>query len=201
MTKTLTKSAFVTASLVVILVFVTSKTYPQLIVAGALYTTLVFLAFMIFPRKAKVHLPPKLNHSGVEKSKPKTEAVDVADIDRRTFIKLIGATGVSFFLFSILGSRVEALLFGRSPQFGTSPIGSGGQFPQPGASPTDGYKIAEIDEGPVTYYGFTNQVGAWIIMREEAEGSSFRYAKGNSDFPNNWDDRKDQNYDYFFNLS
>ena len=65
--------------------------------------------------------------------------------------------------------------------------------------PTEGYKISEIDEGEITYYGFAKKDGSWLIMKENIDGS-FRYSKGADDFPGNWDDRDDLKYDYYHNL-
>lgn len=208
MTKTLIYPTFALASVIVIVLFVTAKTYPQLIAAAVLYPALIFLAFKIFLRKGTrpseitMHLPAELNPNRVETTKPKTEPAYVADIDRRTFIKLIGATGISFFLFSILGRRTESLFFGRTEQLaaGTNAIGNNNQFGLAGSSPTDGYKISEVDEGSVSYYGFIGKDGAWLIMREETNEGSFRYAKGSSDFPANWANRENLKYDYFYNL-
>lgn len=208
MTKTLTYSGLVIASSLVILGFITAKTYPQLAIAAILYPALIFLAFRIFPRKGSrspkitTWAPLKLNQSSTETSKSNTALAYVADIDKRAFIKLIGATGISFFLFSILGRRVDSLFFGRTgqPVVNTDAMGNNNQFGLAGGSPTDGYKISEIDQGPVTYYGFTGKTGAWLIMREEADGGSFRYAKGSSNFPANWTNRENLRYDYFYNL-
>lgn len=206
MTKTITNFAFAVASLVVILVFVTSKTYPQLAIAIALYPILVFVGFMIFPRKDQAspkittYKQPKLEQVKIENSIPKAETAYVADINKRTFLKLIGATGISFFIFSMFGRGIENLVFGRNGQSGLNPTGVGDQFGASNVSPTDGYKISEIDEGNVSYYGFTNKDGAWLVMQEGTDGNSFRYAKGSSNFPDNWNNRENLNYDYFYNL-
>lgn len=206
MTKTLTYSAFAVASLIAILIFLTANTYYQLAAAAVLYPGLVFLGLMIFPRKRlmspkiTMHALPKLNQERVETSKPKTESAYTIDIDRRAFIKLIGAAGISFFLLSILGRGIETLIFGRIAQPGIIPTGDGNQVSSAQGSPTDGYKISEIDEGPVSYYGFINKDGAWLIMREDSNESNFRYAKGDSNFPNNWSNRENLRYDYFYNL-
>ena len=114
--------------------------------------------------------------------------MEVADIDKRAFLKLIGATGISFFLFSLLGRRVEVPFFGRAVESGTNPVEG---------QPTDGYKISEIDDNTITYYGFTNKDGAWLIMREDTEASSFRYVKGDLEFSGNWSNRENLKYDYF----
>lgn len=210
MTKTLTYSGLVIGSLLVILGFLTAKTYSQLAVAVVLYPALIFLALRTFPRKSfrspkiTTLAPLKSNQDRSKSSKPKTESTLVADIDKRTFIKLIGATGISFFLFSLLGRWVEALFFGRAglPLMNTSTgaTGNDNQFGLAGDSQTAGYKISEVDEGPVSYYGFINKDGAWLIMREESNGGSFRYARGNLDFPQNWSNRENLNYEYFHNL-
>ncbi len=68
------------------------------------------------------------------------------------------------------------------------------------ASPTDGYTISEIDDGIIAYYGFMGQKGAWFIMRQDANDGSFRYAKGDIDFPINWEDRTNLTYDYYANV-
>lgn len=206
MTKTLANFAFIIASLIVVLIFVTSMSYSQLIIAVVLYSTLVFIGFMVFPRKSpkpakiKAYGQPKPTPTKFESPKPKVETTYVADFDRRTFIKLIGATGISFFLFSIFGRGIENLFLSRNSQAGINPATSGDQFTGAGSSPTDGYKITEVDEGDVSYYGFTNKEGGWLIMQEQSTEGTFRYAKGDSGFPDNWSDRLNLKYDYFYNL-
>lgn len=205
MTKTLTYSALAVASLLVIVIFVTAKTYSELVIPIILYPILIFIAFMIFPRnslkqpKITLHSPPKLDQDRGKTQQPQ-ESASVADSDRRAFIKLIGALGASFFLFSLLGRRTENFFFGRNEQIGINQTGSGGQLSLAGPSPTDSYKISEIDEGLVTYYGFINKDGAWLIMRQDSNENNFRYAKGSSDFPGNWKSRENLRYDYFYNL-
>lgn len=208
MTKTLTYSTFVIASSLIILSFVTAKTYSQLALAVVLYPVLIFTAFGIFPRiswrprKITIPKPLKANLDRDETPKTQKEPVYVADIDKRTFIKLIGATGISFFLFSLLGRRVEHLIFGRTGESGITPLQStnGDQFGPTGPSITEGYKIADIAEGAVTYYGFINKDGAWLIMRHDTSDNSFRYSKDGSNFPGNWANRENLKYDYFYNL-
>lgn len=207
MTKTLTYSGLAVASLLIIFAFVTAQTYSQLAVAIVLYPALIFLALKIFPRsslgqpKITVHSPPQ-NWAGAEAQtlKPNQASAYIADIDRRAFIKLIGAAGISFFLFTLLGRRVETFFFGKTGQLAMNQAGSGGQSGLVQASPTDGYKISEIDEGVVTYYGFINHEGAWLVMREDSDDGNFRYAKGGSNFPAGWASRENLKYDYYYNL-
>lgn len=210
MQKVLTYSFFTIASLLVILAFVAATSYAQLAVAVVLYVALAYFGFNVFRRTrwkaptigsifpAKVNLKIK-----IEKAKPQRESVDVADIDKRTFLKLIGAAGLSFFVLSILGRRVEALLFGRAvepriPNTLQGPAASEAEVAGP--LPMSGYGISDIDEGIVSYYGFINKDGAWMIMRENTETNSFRYAKGDSRFPANWANRQRLKYDFYDNL-
>lgn len=195
---------FALACLLVIVVFVTSKTYVQLAIATLLYPPLVYFALKILPRRTNapavvIQLPTR-HTPGVEEADRKK--VDVVDIDKRTFLKLIGTTGISFFLFSLFGRRLEALLFGKSFEGGANLIGtapSGDQITQ-GTQSFEGYKISEVDDNVVSYYGFTNKNGAWLIMREDTQTSSFRYAKGETDFARSWSSRATLKYDYYFNL-
>ncbi|MCR4279158.1 MAG: hypothetical protein NUV69_00945 [Candidatus Curtissbacteria bacterium] len=210
MTKTLTYLLLVIAGLLIIFGFVTATTYSQLAVAIVIYPTLIFLVFKLFPRTVlvqpniAVQLPPtKLSHDKSETPNPNKEIAYISDIDKRAFIKLIGATGISFFLFSLLGRRVESLIFGTAGQSMINPprVTDGNQSGLASASPTDGYKISEImEEGLVTYYGFINYTGAWLIMREDSSNNNFRYAKGDSDLPGNWKNRENLRYDYYYNL-
>ena len=205
----LTYSSLTIASLVAIAGFITATSYAQLAAASLLYPLLVFFAYKVLPLKAK---RPALERPVVEKktlisSDAKTQEekrnhVGIYDIEKRAFLKLIGATGLSFFLISIFGRRFEALLFGQNAA-PPAPIVSppGGQTNIATASPTDGYKISEIDNGLVGYYGFTTKDGGWLIMKEDTNSGSFRYTKGVSNFPFNWNNRTNLRYDYFHNLS
>jgi hypothetical protein len=192
MRKTITYCILIIAGAAVIAVFVTAKTYAQLAVASALYLPLAYFAYKLFPRKAwRVRLKkPEVSVHTVDLPETQVKHEDmIVDFDRRAFLKLVGATGLSFFLFSILTKRAEPLLFGT----GASPLGT--NEPQP----TDGYQISEIDENDPTYCGFVNKNGGWYIIKQNADGS-FRYAKGESDFPGNWANRKNLKYDYFSNV-
>jgi hypothetical protein len=202
MRKTLTYSSLAITSVLVILAFVTAKTYTQLGIAIILYPLLAYFAFKIFPLNTfSVRLKkPKVIKQTV--CKPAENEPVVMDIDRRAFLKLIGGTGLSIFIFSLLGQRVERLLFGRSDS-GNALIGNPVKDePSPVKdSLTDGYKISEIDDNnTITYYGFIDNTGAWFIMREDIDANSFRYSKGESDFPGNWRNREHLKYDYFHNL-
>lgn len=206
MGKTLTYSGFAIASLFIILAFVTAKTYTQLAIAVILYPALAYFALKILPRKTRkagaftIKIPAR---SAQKVEEVRREKVEVADIDKRTFLKLVGAAGLSFFIFSLLGRRVEALLFGKALESGitTSPGNpAGGEVDMTGSLPASGYRISEIDDNILSYYGFTNKDSAWLIMREDTQTNSFRYARGDSGFSRNWSKRENLKYDYYYKL-
>lgn len=211
MKKILTYILFIIATLLVIVIFLTSKNYYQLIAGVILYPLVIYFALKIFPRKRKVIMQTpqtrvveslQSDNKTIEEKKIEREKVEVADIDKRTFIKLIGAAGLSFFIFSILGRRIDSLLFGgNNLNNQSSPNSVGASSPlTPDGQPTDGYRITDVDNGEVSYFGFTDQFGAWLIMRQDTQTSSFRYAKGNSGFASGWSKRQNLTYDYYYNL-
>src|SRR3989344_8947593 len=120
MQKTITYTSFIVASLVVILLFVTAKNYTQLGFAVVLYPALAYMALNIVPRRKRKHpeitiqLPSTQTLTEVaNSSETKTTRVDVADIDKRAFLKLIGVAGFSIFLSSLLGRKANGLLSGK----------------------------------------------------------------------------------------
>lgn len=71
------------------------------------------------------------------------------------------------------------------------------------ALPTEGYSITDKDnDGTPNYYGYTNQFGAWYIMKEtvSAGADTYRYAKGTSGYTTAWTGRVDLTYDYFYEV-
>lgn len=210
MRKVLTYSSFVITSILVILAFVTATTYTQLGVAIILYPLFAFFAYKLFLVKndkvpaVSIQSPvvKPAEKAEIETVKVKKENVSVADIDKRVFLKLIGATGISFFLFSLFNRRTEALFFGSSAGPGISTLTDevGNKINPAERQPMDNYTISEIDDNYVAFYGFTNKDGAWFIMKEDPDDGSFRYIKGESSFSNNWVNRNDLVYDYYHNI-
>lgn len=209
--KTITFGTFLLAGMAIMGIFITATTFVQLAAAVVLYPVIIYFAFRAFPRgtqvsrsneavvmtRPEVEIKQKVK---AEEEKPKTnpeENFTITDINKRAFLKLVGATGLSFFLISIFGRRVESLLVGQNlvqapvspPQFQTSSAS---------ASPTDGYNISEIDDSLIGYYGFINRDGGWFIMKSDTDSGSYRYARGKSDFPANWKKREQLEYDYFY---
>lgn len=214
MRKNLTYCSFVIASLVVIATFVTAATYAQLAVAIVLYPLLIYFAFKTFPRRVPskkpafaVQPPVKLVQKVEEKTAdPKNEMWGIADIDKRMFLKLIGGVGLSLFLFSIFNKKAEGLFFkslpASGPTSGTFSLADtkGNKIDPAQNQPTDGYRISEIDNNVITFYGFTNKDGAWFVMQEDTDRGSFRYARGDANFPGNWTNREHLKYDYYSNI-
>lgn len=198
---------FVIAGLMVGVTFVTAATYLQLAIAIFLYPLLALFFFVAFPRMARVvrvgemvtSVRPQIGLAG-KIGTVKEEKAGIIDIDKRSFLKLIGGAGLAFFLFSVFRNRIEGLFFKNLPvQQAPAGVPANNTVNPSLKEPMDGYSITEIDDGNTSFYGFTNKDGAWFIMREDTD-SSFRYAKGNSDFSDNWGSRKNLKYDYFYKL-
>ena len=202
-------------SLIVVATFLTATNYIQLAIAVLLYPPLAFTIFKYstngnlnkLSSKKALHSPSKKSplkeeqaELTEEKESPQS-TIGIADIDKRAFLKLIGATSLSFFLFSIFGRKTENLIFGQSPPGATSLEDATGNKVNPAQKlPTDGYQVTEIEEDSDTFVGFTNKNGQWFIMKEDSQAGSFRYTKGDSNFPKHWSNRENLKYDYFYNV-
>lgn len=204
MRKILIYCSFIIASLFVVVAFMTATTYIQLAVAIFLYPLLILFAFKAFlpktlrySKKPVTEVPPP-----VVTSTEKRENVGISDIDKRAFLKLIGGAGLTLFFFSIFNKKAEGLFFKSLPGPGRVSLEDtlGNKIDPTQAQPTDGYRISEIDDNDITFYGFTNKDGAWFIMRGDTDTGSFRYSRGNSNFPGNWSNRENLKYDYFSNV-
>lgn len=205
-----TNSGFAIASILVVAAFLTATNYTQLAIATLLYPLLIFFAYKILPLRSKRTIK-NYPESEIKMQISQTAAIEktevqnivnseVTDISKRAFLKLIGATGITFFLISIFGRKVESLIFGQS--LVSSPIQSGITPVREtvSASPTDSYKITEIDDDLIGYYGFVDKDGGWFIMKVDSNTGTFRYTKGDKDFSGNWKNRKNLSYDYFHNV-
>ena len=70
-------------------------------------------------------------------------------------------------------------------------------------SPTELYRIADVDDaGAIKYYGFVDVNGGWYILKEDTSGAidTYRYIKGDTDYPTNFGIRGTFTYDYFNNI-
>jgi len=210
MKRVLTYTSFIVTSLLVILAFITATTYTQLGIAVALYPCVAILAYRFFivrnKKNTNLTVPERISKTAKEEidpiiTKTKKGDIKVADIDRRAFLKIIGASGLSFFLLSLINRKLGTPLFGGSKEPGISTLtdNEGTTISPAERQPTDGFTIAEIDDVNDVYYGFINRYGAWFIMKENDDGS-FRYTKGEDHFADNWEDRDSLNYDYYHHV-
>ncbi len=161
MQKALTYIGFLGASTLSVWVFVTADTYIQLIAASVLYMLIVFTAYKFFvSRKSEASASVQAGFipntstaasaatNTTNDAQPETvqvekekENISITDIDKRVFLKLIGATGLSFFLYSILSKRSETTFFGKASEPGTTSLeDSSGKTINPAEhQPTDSY--------------------------------------------------------------
>ena len=195
MRKILTYLSFVIASLDVIFLFVTARTYPQLVVAIILYPLLVYYAFKVFPRKSS-------QVAYKEQVAPQPVIENVVDDDKRAFLKLLGVSGISLILYSIFIKRPQVPFFGNTSETDSVSLqdAAGHKIDPAEKGPTDGYRITEYDDSIIAYYGFTHKDGSWFIMQEDTDTGSFRYVRGNSNFTNGWAGREHFKYDYFIDV-
>lgn len=183
--------------------FLTTKTYMQLIITSVVYPVIAYLGYKLFldtrvvTRGRKPIVAAQAKPTPVVK--PEKPGTTVLDIDKRAFLKLIGGAGLSFFLFSLFAKKAEDIFFTRSAPIQQG-LGTGGISANEGSQPADGYRISEIDDSDLTFYGFINKDGAWFIMKEDPANGTFRYTKGDNDFPGAWSRRKTLPYDYYYNL-
>lgn len=210
--------SFIVACWVVLVAFITAQTYLQLVGAVLLFPLIVYFIFKIFPRKSRSYkknfVSVRQQEMPAEKTLPTSrqvetaeiENVGISDIDKRVFLKLIGGAGISLFLFSIFNKRVDGLFFKNSSSSvatsGTVTLAdvAGNKIDPVHSQPTDGYRISEVDDDVISFHGFTNKDGAWFVMRGDLDTGSFRYSRGDSNFPSNWTNRKNLKYDYFNNV-
>lgn len=188
------------ATILIIVIFITSKTYVQLAIASLLYPPIAYFAFKYYPRKTERIIIDSSQPQALQQiTDPKADGNHILDTDKRTFLKMIGATGFSLLLFSLFTKRFEDLFYGNTVESQNSSTNAQntGSTSSVESQPTDGYQIAEIDESENTYVGYTNKHGAWFILKQDVESGSFRYIKGGTDFPGNWSRRDTLLYDYY----
>jgi hypothetical protein len=147
----------------------------------------------------------KENKGSIIEGKVMSGPAGISDRDRRLFLKLIGSTGFSLFLMSLVSKKAEAAFFGSVPGPGTVALkDSLGEPIDPAEKqPTDGYKIAQLDDSSdpdYAYYGFVDKDGNWYVQRETLTGANtgdYRYFKGASNFSTNWTGRDGLGYGEF----
>lgn len=194
--KILFYGGLILATILVVFVFITSTNYIQLAIASLLYPPVAYLAFKYFPRRKHPATVGELSSQLPTPNMPENGSGTLVDEDKRAFLKMIGSAGLSFLLFSIFSKKAGPMFFGNgdTPQ---SLLGDETDVKKSKGDPTEGYQIAEIDETDMVFVGYTNSQGAWFIMKQDSDTGSFRYSRGDADFPENWAKRNDLLYDYF----
>jgi len=187
---------FIVITIITLGGFIGSKTSAQFISASLFTPLLLYFGWLVVPKRKRIlEIPSK---------KPKTVLTPLPspekkfDENRRTFIKLVGSAGISLLFLSLFTKKAHAAFFGSVPGPGTVALKdtTGVQIDPAIKTPTDGYKISQIDDASPAYYGFVNKAGAWFIMKEDSSGN-YRYTKGASSFSTNWTNRASLTYDYF----
>lgn len=193
--------------------FIGATSYPQLLSALLFFPLAFFFTLLILPKKRHaIDLPiapapttKKSKDGKIAKAKVEKLSADDkklkkqgVDIDRRTFVKLIGSAGITVFLFAMFTKRAQGAFFGSNPGPGIVALKdtSGTQIDPAQHHPTDGYRLAELDDSTPAFYGFTRSDALWFIIRE-GSGGDFRYASGTTDFPTNWTGRAALSYAYY----
>ncbi len=197
---------FIVVTIMTISGLIGAKNIPQLI-SGVIFLPLAgYFVLQVLPKKRQainipaIVLEPKKLKQLKKQAKHKEPAIKLPriDVDKRQFLKLIGSAGLSLFLFSIFAKKAEAAFFGSVPGPGTVALKdtAGVQIDPAIKTPTDGYKISQIDDSSPAFYGFVEKNGAWFIMKEDSSGN-YRYTKGATTFSTSWTNRATLTYDLF----
>jgi hypothetical protein len=187
--------------------FLGADTTPQLISAVMFYPLAMYFTLLILPKRNRAIVIPKAQPSKPvkvvnEERIEKLEKVDDSKLDkeRRAFLKAIGTAGMTIFMLSIFTKKAQAAFFGSMPGPGTVALKdiAGNKINPAEKHPTDGYRIAELDDGTPSYYGFINKDGAWFIMRDN--NGTYKYITGSSGFSSAWSGKGDEpeiNWQYY----
>jgi hypothetical protein len=128
--------------------------------------------------------------------------LEVKDINRRLFLKLIGTAGLTTFFFALFTKSSHAAFFGSVPGPGTVSLKdtAGNKIDPAEKQPTDGYEVCQMDDSAIpSYYGFVDKNSNWYIARE-GNGGEFRYTAGTyplTNFTTAWSTRSSQSYALF----
>jgi len=193
---------FIVATILVVAGWLSIQTVPQL-VSSLIFTPLaIYFLLLVWPRRGHaIHLAQIPTSSGTQHTvKAKPVPQEKIDIDRRDFLKIIGASGISVFIYSLLSKRNQIPFFSggtpASPALTSLKDASGNKIDPAERSPTHGYYISEIDDSEIAYFGFVNKDGKWFIMRQ-GEDDTYRYAKGENNLSSNWGKRATLTYSHF----
>lgn len=190
---------FVIVTIMAVMGFIEARAMPLLISAILFSPLTAYFWLLVFPKRTKEVVVQNITRQEPITPELMLQKKTKYDIDRRMFIKLIGSAGLTLFFLSIFTRKAEAAFFGSVPGPGTVTLKdtTGTQIDPAIKTPTDGYKITNIDDSSPAYYGFVDRTGKWYIMKEDTTTGSYRYTKGSSSFSTNWTNRASLPYDYF----
>ncbi len=190
--------SFIVTAIMSLIGLIGARNVSQLISAAIFLPMTVYFILRVMPGRQVLRVPLV-----VSKPEQLTQRSPKLDVNRRQFLKAASSAGFALFLFSIFAKRAEAAFFGSVPGPGTVAIKdrSGTQIDPAIKTPTDGYKINQLDDSSPAYYGFVNKDGDWFIMKEDSDTGDYRYYKkktGDSDFSTEWPNRATLSpYGYF----
>lgn len=211
--------SFIFVTIMVMMGFVTASNVPQL-VSAFLFCPLAFYFWsLVFPKTSRPLIIPAqavratLTKKVVSEEPAQEEAPEVNgeeteahrkvnrnfDQNRRMFLKLIGSAGLGVLIYSLISKKASLPFFDSSPESPEtiSLKDSLGNPVDPATrQPTDGYKVAEVDDSSPTFFGFVEKPDKWFIMQISDSGA-IRYTKGQRNFSANWDNRANLTYDYY----
>ncbi len=211
--------SFIMVTVMTLTSFLKAQSTAQIISAVIFFPLFAYFMELVVPKKRKaiiiapIVLPVKKTpkKSFIAKSTKDQEKIEPSkvedgevveegvDNDRRVFLKIIASAGAGLFMMSVFTKKTHAAFFGSVPGPGTIAVkDSTGTVIDPAIkTPTDGYKISEIDDASSpAYYGFVDKTGAWFVMKEDSSGA-YRYTKGDTSFSTNWTNRASLTYGYF----
>ncbi len=147
--------------------FLGARNYSELLSAVLFLPLLLYLLKSILPSKKQALILPEdtpkaLTGSNKAVKKKSPEIVEPLkleknlDRDRRMFLKLIGSAGLTLFFLAIFTRRAHAAFFGSVPGPGTVALKdtTGVQIDPAIKTPTDGYKISQIDDASPAFYRY-----------------------------------------------
>ena len=194
---------FIICTALVLMGFLGASSYAQLLSAIMFFPLMIYFAYLIIPRNTRAIAIPVKTKPQDKKRKTKTtkdgEIIELTkegeekdtkfDLDRRAFIKLIGSAGLSVFLLSIFTKKAQGAFFGSVPGPGTVAIKdtTGAKIDPAIKHPTDGFRVAELDDSTPSYYGFIDKDGNWFIIRDD--DGTYKYKTGSSGFSAAWTGR------------
>lgn len=208
---------FIFITLITLIGFLRAESLAQIVSAVLFFPLAVYFWRLVIPKQNKALIlarpntqPESTPASSLSKKQsiiqasvkqPRISNQDApitTDENRRKFLKLIGTAGITLFLFSIFTKKAHGAFFGSVPGPGTINLKdvAGNKIDPAFSTPTDGYKISQIDDATPSYYGFVEKTGKWFIMKDDGAGA-YRYTKGDSDFSTNWTNRASLTYGYF----